>query len=61
MKAAIEAGKKGAAPATTLRFTNEVEEALARVIDVAGAAIKAAMLAGTPSNSWKASSSPSTR
>ena len=40
VKAAIEAGKKGAAPATTLRFTNEVEEALARVIDVAGAAIK---------------------
>ena len=39
-KTAIEAGKKGAAPATTLRFTNEVEEALARVIDVAGAAIK---------------------
>ena len=38
--AAIEAGKKGAAPATTLRFTNEVEEALAQVIDVAGAAIK---------------------
>ena len=40
VKAAIEAGKKGAAPATTLRFTNEVEEALAQVIDVAGAAIK---------------------
>ena len=40
VKTAIEAGKKGAAPATTLRFTNEVEEALARVIDVAGAAIK---------------------
>ena len=40
VKAAIEAGKKGAAPATTLRFTNEVEEALARVIDVAAAAIK---------------------
>ena len=37
VKAAIEAGEKGAAPATTLRFTNEVEEALARVIDVAGA------------------------
>ena len=40
VKTAIEAGKKGAAPATTLRFTNEVEEALAQVIDVAGAAIK---------------------
>ena len=40
VKAAIEAGKKGAAPATTLRFTNEVEEALAQVIDVAGAATK---------------------
>ena len=40
VKAAIEAGKKGVAPATTLRFTNEVEEALAQVIDVAGAAIK---------------------
>ena len=40
VKAAIEAGKKGAAPATTLRFTNEVEDALAQVIDVAGAAIK---------------------
>ena len=40
VKAAIEAGKKGAAPATTLRFINEVEEALAQVIDVAGAAIK---------------------
>ena len=40
VKAAIQAGKKGAAPATTLRFTNEVEAALARVIDVAGAAIK---------------------
>ena len=40
VRAAIEAGKKCAAPATTLRFTNEVEEALAQVIDVAGAAIK---------------------
>ena len=40
VKTAIEAGKKGAAPATTLRFTTEVEEALAQVIDVAGAAIK---------------------
>ena len=40
VKAAIEAGKKGTAPATTLRFTDEVEEALAQVIDVAGAAIK---------------------
>ena len=34
VKAAIEAGKKGAAPATTLRFTNEVEEALAQVLSL---------------------------
>ncbi len=40
VKTAIEAGKKGTVPATTLRFTDDVEEALARVIDVAGAAIK---------------------
>ena len=40
VKTAIEAGKKGTVPATTLRFTDDVEEALAQVIDVAGAAIK---------------------
>ena len=40
VKTAIEAGKKGTAPATTLRFTDDVEEALAQIIDVAGAAIK---------------------
>ena len=40
VKTAIEAGEKGTVPATTLRFTDDVEEALAQVIDVAGAAIK---------------------
>lgn len=59
VKTAIEAGKKGTVPATTLRFTDDVEEALAQVIDVAGAAIKGRHAAGTPSSSSKASSSPS--
>lgn len=40
VKRAIEAGEKGAAPATTLRFADDVEKALARISDVAGAAIE---------------------